>query len=140
MKQNLYEILGCNKTTTIETIKENYRKQLIKLHPDKGISSSADACAELNKAWHILKDPDSKKLYDEQLEQSDIDTEVTIFETLSVCDLIENNEMDETLNYKCRCGGLFLVPKSMVHNIDQIDPILFPCDDCSLFIEVVLSN
>lgn len=121
-------------------MKESYRKLLIKYHPDKSISSSTTAtCAEINKAWNVLKDPDSKKLYDEQIEQSDIDTEVTVFETLNVGDL-ENNEMDDTLSYKCRCGGSFLVLKSIVFNVHQVEPILFPCDDCSLFIKIVLPN
>jgi len=136
----LYEILGCDKATSFETLKVNYRKLLVKLHPDKSVSSSTTAaCAELNKAWNVLKDPDLKKKYDEQIEQNDINTEVTIFETLNV-DNLEDNEVDDTLFYKCRCGGLFLVPKLMVFNVHQIEPILFPCDDCSLFIEVVLPN
>lgn len=139
-KRNLYDILGCDKTMSHEMLKENYRKLLVKLHPDKSISSSTtDACAELNKAWDILKDPDSKRVYDEQMEQSYIDTGVTIFETLNVNDL-ENNEFDDIMSYKCRCGGLFLVPKSTVLDTNVTEPILFPCDDCSLFIEIVISN
>lgn len=137
VKQNLYEILGSDKSMSFEELKENYRKLLVKLHPDKSISlSTSDACAELNKAWNILKDPDSKKKYDEEMEQNNIDTEVTIFETLNVNDL-DSNESDDTLSYRCRCGGLFFVPKSMIFGVDQFKPILFPCDDCSLFIEVI---
>lgn len=140
VKQNFYEILGCDKATPFEDLKENYRRLLVKLHPDKNTSSStAAACAELNKAWNVLKDPDSKKLYDEQIYQNDIDTEVTVFETVNVCDL-ENNEAEDTLHYGCRCGGLFLVPKSLVFNDSQTESLLFPCDDCSLFIKVVLLN
>jgi hypothetical protein len=78
-------------------------------------------------------------VYDEKIEQCDIDTVVTIFETLIVTEL-ENNEDDDTMSYRCRCGGLFLVPKSMIHNVSNVEPILFPCDDCSLFIEVILPN
>lgn len=100
--------------------------------------STTAVCAELNKAWNVLKDPQLKKMYDEQIEQNDIDTEVTIFETLNVNDLDNNEVDDDTLSYGCRCGGLFLVPKSMVLNVYQIEPILFPCDDCSLFIKVML--
>jgi len=100
------------------------------------LSSTTAACAELNKAWSVLKDAELKKTYDEQIEQCDIDTEVTIFETLNISDL-ENNEAEETFSYRCRCGGMFLVPKSMV---DQIEPLLFPCDDCSLFIKIMLPN
>lgn len=126
---------------SFEVLKENYRKLLVKLHPDKSISSSTTAaCAELNKAWNVLKDPDSKKMYDEQIEQNNIDTEVSVFETLSVDDLKDDNG-DDALSYRCRCGGLFSVPKSMILNVrHQIDPLLFPCDDCSLFIELVLTN
>jgi len=58
---------------------------------------------------------------------------------LNVSDL-EDNEEDDTLSYTCRCGSLFLVPKSTYHNVKHMKPILFPCDDCSLFIEVVLPN
>lgn len=137
-KQDLYKILGCEKTTPFEVLKENYKKLLVKLHPDKSISSATTAaCAELNKAWTILKDPESRKVYDEQIDQSNIDSEVTIFETLSVNDL-ENNEVDDSLSYRCRCGGLFLVPNSMILNVSHATPVLFPCDDCSLFIEVLL--
>jgi diphthamide biosynthesis protein 4 len=136
----LYEILGCDKTTPFETLKDNYKKRLFKVHPDKSIlSSSSAACAELNKAWSILKDPDLKKKYDEQIEQSDINTEVTIYDYLNISDL-ENDEIEDTFSYRCRCGGQFLVPKSMVITVDQTEPLLFPCDDCSLFIEVMLPN
>ncbi|XP_026814450.1 alkylated DNA repair protein alkB homolog 8-like isoform X1 [Rhopalosiphum maidis] len=138
--KDLYEILGCDKTTSFETLKDNYKKRLFKVHPDKSIlSSSSAACAELNKAWSILKDPDLKKKYDEQIEQSDINTEVTIYDYLNISDL-ENNEIEDTFSYRCRCGGQFLVPKSMVITVDQTEPLLFPCDDCSLFIEVMLPN
>jgi len=140
VKQDLYEILGCEKRTSFEVLKENYKKLLVKLHPDKSIlSSTTAACAELNKAWSVLKDPDLRRVYDEQIDQSNIDSEVTIFETLNVSDL-ENNEVDDSLSYRCRCGGLFVVPKSMILNVDHIAPTLFPCDDCSLFIEVLLYN
>lgn len=103
------------------------------------MSSSTAACAELNKAWSVLKDSELKKTYDEQIEQCDIDTEVTIFETLNISDL-ENNEEEQTYSYRCRCGGMFLVPMSMVVNVDQIEPLLFPCDDCSLFVKIMLQN
>ncbi|XP_022164867.1 alkylated DNA repair protein alkB homolog 8-like isoform X2 [Myzus persicae] len=140
VQRNLYEILGCDKTTPFEILKDSYRKLLVKLHPDKGIlSSSTAACAELNKAWSVLKDSELKKTYDEQIEQCDIDTEVTIFETLNISDL-ENNEEEQTYSYRCRCGGMFLVPMSMVVNVDQIEPLLFPCDDCSLFVKIMLQN
>ncbi|XP_025204268.1 alkylated DNA repair protein alkB homolog 8-like [Melanaphis sacchari] len=142
VKKDLYEILGCDKSTPFETLKDNYKKLLLKIHPDKNISSSSSssaACAELNKAWSVLKDSDLKKQYDEQIEQNDINTEVTIYDFLSISDL-ENNEMDDTLFYRCRCGGKFLVPKSMVVNVDQTESLLFPCDDCSLFIEVTIPN
>jgi len=121
-------------------LKDNYRKLLVKLHPDKSIlSSSTAACAELNTAWSVLKDSELKKNYDEQIEQCDIDTEVTIFETINISDL-ENNEVEEVFSYRCRCGGMFLVPKSMVVDVDQIEPLLYPCDDCSLFVKIILPN
>ncbi|XP_050525554.1 alkylated DNA repair protein alkB homolog 8-like isoform X2 [Daktulosphaira vitifoliae] len=137
-KQNLYQILECDKTSSHETIKENYRRLILQVHPDKTvIQSSNTECAQLNVAWNILKNPKLKKEYDEEIEQNEIDTQVTIFESLQLQDL-EKNIDDGTLFYRCRCGGIYFVPTSEIINISSPKPILFPCDDCSLFIELNL--
>ncbi|XP_050438702.1 alkylated DNA repair protein alkB homolog 8-like [Adelges cooleyi] len=135
-KQNLYHILGCDPMSSYETLKKSYRKLLLQLHPDKCDSqSAAKMCADLNKAWNVLKDSKLKKSYDEQLEQNNMDSQVTLFESLHVRDL-EKNEANDTLYYNCRCGGIFSLPESEVVNESFLKPLLIPCDDCSLFVEI----
>jgi DnaJ family protein C protein 9 len=65
-KTCLYEILGIEKSATDEQVKKAYRVRALQSHPDK--DPSADAKVNFQKlvsAYSILKDPDSRKLYDE---------------------------------------------------------------------------
>ncbi|KAM3123697.1 hypothetical protein CJJ07_000244 [Candidozyma auris] len=62
-----YDILGVAETATEVELKKAYRKQAIKLHPDKN-GNDPDAAAkfqELGEAYGILQNPESRKLYDE---------------------------------------------------------------------------
>ncbi len=64
MKQSLYDILGTTKDATQEEIKEAYRNQAKLHHPDKE-GGSHEKMEQINKAYEILKDPTSRKRYDE---------------------------------------------------------------------------
>lgn len=62
-----YDILGVAETATEVELKKAYRKQAIKLHPDKN-GNDPDAAAkfqELGEAYGILQNPELRKLYDE---------------------------------------------------------------------------
>lgn len=61
--RNLYEILGLEKTASAEEVKEAYRRAVKAVHPDKG--GNADAFREVQTAFTVLSDADSRRVYDE---------------------------------------------------------------------------
>lgn len=66
MTRNYYEILEIDKNATQEEIKKAYRKLSLKYHPDKnrGNKEAEEKFKEINKAYQILSDPQTKSIYD----------------------------------------------------------------------------
>ncbi len=66
-KRDYYEVLGIERTVTVEEIKKSYRKLAVKYHPDKnpGDKAAEEKFKELGEAYEILSDPDKRALYDQ---------------------------------------------------------------------------
>jgi len=65
--KNHYEVLGVESTATEAEIKKSYRKLAIKWHPDKNKSPEAtQVFQKIAAAYDVLKDPASRKEYDNQ--------------------------------------------------------------------------
>jgi len=65
-KTCLYEILGLEKTASDAEIKKAYRVRALQCHPDKNPSEEAKLnFQKLVAAYNVLKNPESRKLYDE---------------------------------------------------------------------------
>ena len=65
-KRDFYEVLGVNKSSSPETIKQAYRKLAVKYHPDKnkGDKASEEKFKEASEAYHVLSDQERKQNYD----------------------------------------------------------------------------
>ncbi len=65
--KDYYVILGVSKTATPEEIKQAFRKQARKYHPDVNPNNKqAEArFKEINEAYEVLSDPDKRKKYDQ---------------------------------------------------------------------------
>src|SRR5210317_1880797 len=66
-KQDYYDILGVNKSSSAAEIKKAYRKKAIEFHPDKNPDDKeAEAkFKEAAEAYEILSDADKKARYDQ---------------------------------------------------------------------------
>ena len=65
MAQDYYELLGVSRDATHEQIQEAFRTLARKYHPDVNSAPGAeDRFKELNEAYHVLSDPDTRKRYD----------------------------------------------------------------------------
>jgi hypothetical protein len=62
-----YEILGVNKSATINEIRIAYHKLIKKYHPDKNVCLNPDVVNEINRAYGVLKDPIKRSAYDQTL-------------------------------------------------------------------------
>lgn len=74
MSKDYYAILGIEKTATESEIKLAFRNKAKQLHPDinKEIASKT-SFQELNEAYSVLSDPESRRKYDEgELESGEI--------------------------------------------------------------------
>ncbi|CUM64449.1 uncharacterized protein PRCAT00002053001 [Priceomyces carsonii] len=62
-----YDILGVEVTATDQELKKAYRKQAIKLHPDKNGNDpkASEKFQELGEAYGVLLNKDARQLYDE---------------------------------------------------------------------------
>lgn len=68
---NFYDLLGVSKTATSIEIKKAYYTLAKKTHPDKTAAADAsDNMKAINEAYEILKDPSTRKSYDEWLVQT----------------------------------------------------------------------
>jgi molecular chaperone DnaJ len=65
-KRCFYEVLSVERGASDGDIKSAFRKQAMKLHPDRnpGDSEAEHKFKELNEAYEILKDPDKRAAYD----------------------------------------------------------------------------
>eukprot|EP00928_Gymnodinium_smaydae_P062099 TRINITY_DN46032_c0_g1_i1.p1 TRINITY_DN46032_c0_g1~~TRINITY_DN46032_c0_g1_i1.p1 ORF type:complete len:458 (+),score=100.10 TRINITY_DN46032_c0_g1_i1:228-1601(+) len=58
-----YERLNLEPTATAQEIKSAYRKQALKLHPDKG--GDPEAFRQMKAAYDVLSDPSKRQMYDD---------------------------------------------------------------------------
>ncbi|XP_039280295.1 DPH4 homolog [Nilaparvata lugens] len=136
--ETLYEILECTTDASTETIKENYQRLAMLYHPDKcSDGNNTERFVAIDKAWKVLRDPQSRKTYDAQLMSVTSVQQPLLFGTVTKEDM---DERGDDLLYACKCGGEYIMSKSelLITNDSDCDLRLFvECTDCSLSICVV---
>ena len=66
-KEDYYETLGVNKSSSDDEIKQAYRKKAMKYHPDrnKDGKEAEKKFKKINEAYYVLKDKEKKSQYDQ---------------------------------------------------------------------------
>jgi len=64
---NYYEVLGITRDATQGEIKKKFRELAKKTHPDKTKEDSEEEMVELNKAYEVLSNEESREKYDKYL-------------------------------------------------------------------------
>ncbi|EPS68782.1 hypothetical protein M569_05986, partial [Genlisea aurea] len=65
-KKDYYEILGLERTCSVEEIRKAYRKLSLKVHPDKNTApGSEEAFKKVGKAFKCLSEDESRQQYDQ---------------------------------------------------------------------------
>ncbi|HIE43784.1 MAG TPA: molecular chaperone DnaJ [Candidatus Omnitrophica bacterium] len=67
IKRDYYEILGINRTATIDEIKKAYRRLALQYHPDRnpGNREAEEKFKEISEAYAVLSDPEKRANYDQ---------------------------------------------------------------------------
>lgn len=64
-KKDLYEILGLERTCTVEDVRKAYRKLSLRVHPDKNKAPGAEeAFKSVSKAFQCLSNDENRRKYD----------------------------------------------------------------------------
>ena len=66
-KRDYYEVLGVNRTASVDEIKKAYRKLALKYHPDRnsGDKEAEEKFKEAAEAYAVLSDPEKRAQYDQ---------------------------------------------------------------------------
>ncbi|XP_021512532.1 dnaJ homolog subfamily C member 24 isoform X2 [Meriones unguiculatus] len=139
LKKDWYSILGADPSANVSDLKQKYQKLILLYHPDK---QSADVPAgtmeecmqkfiEIDQAWKILGNEETKKKYDLQRHEDELRTIGPVDTRVRLEDM-SWNEDDESFSLSCRCGGKYTVYKDEAEEVSLIS-----CNTCSLMVELL---
>ncbi|XP_025977653.1 dnaJ homolog subfamily C member 24 [Dromaius novaehollandiae] len=138
-QKDWYKILGAEPSDSLTELKRKYQKLILLYHPDK---QSADVSAgeveervqrfiEIDQAWKILGNEETKKEYDLQQREDNLTKEWPLHAQIYLEDMAWN-EGEQCYTLLCRCGGNYTVSKTETKEVS-----LVCCDTCSLVIEIL---
>lgn len=130
-----YHTLCISPRATEEEIRQAYRSLLLAVHPDKQVSHGLVGGVGMNRisaiqeAYSVLKDPESRALYDSEIRSKQAYQEV--YDRIQVSDMEISDNNDTILRYPCRCGDVFEVENTLLSDNGNHEYIL-DCSSCSL--------
>ncbi|KAM6204953.1 dnaJ homolog subfamily C member 24 isoform 1-T1 [Sarcoramphus papa] len=111
----------------------------LQYHPDKQkadvpageVEERVQRFIEIDQAWKILGNEETKKEYDLQQHEDNLTKEWPLHAQIYLEDM-SWNEDEQCYTLSCRCGGNYTVVKSETKDVS-----LVCCDTCSLVIEIL---
>ncbi|XP_058129484.1 DPH4 homolog [Anopheles ziemanni] len=129
-----YDVLQVPQNASHEEIRKSYQALVLQHHPDKQRNRNAndsELFMRIDEAWKILRDEQTRRVYDAELMQQMCREEYFVNEVLREVDFEINHE--ENYRYHtCRCGGFYILPEES----PLVESIYISCDECSLIVQV----
>uniref|UniRef100_UPI00398F84E5 dnaJ homolog subfamily C member 24 n=1 Tax=Pristiophorus japonicus TaxID=55135 RepID=UPI00398F84E5 len=140
LEKDWYEILGAGPSHSLQELRQNYQRLILLYHPDKQsadvpageLEESVQRFIEVDQAWKILGNEETKREYDLQrrevamTQKWPVDAQVPL-ENLNWI------EADQCYTYDCRCGGEYVLSKEEAEE----NVLLICCNTCSLSVEIL---
>ncbi|XP_068947464.1 dnaJ homolog subfamily C member 24 [Petaurus breviceps papuanus] len=138
-RKDWYSVLGAEPSASMKDLKQKYQKLILMYHPDKqstdvpagAVEECVQRFIEIDQAWKILGNEETKKAYDLQRREDDLRTVGPVDAQIHLEDMLWNKD-DQCFTLSCRCGGKYCVSKDEAEEAN-----LICCDTCSLIIEIV---
>ncbi|XP_051000248.1 dnaJ homolog subfamily C member 24 [Acomys russatus] len=138
-KKDWYSILGADPSANVSDLKQKYQKLILLYHPDKQSADvpagTMEACMqkfiEIDQAWKILGNEETKKKYDLQRHEDELRNVGPVDTQVHLEEMVWNKD-DESFSLSCRCGGKYTVYKDEAEEVNLIS-----CDTCSLIVELL---
>lgn len=133
---NYYEILGCSKESTYENLKQAYRELVLRHHPDKVSvkETNSEEFQKIDEAWKVLRDPCSRRRYDIQFRQEELEAESKLVYAKVKTEELNSTGDKDFLSYPCRCGSSYLID---VQELNEKNSLLHVyCEECTFMIIV----
>ncbi|NWQ66670.1 DJC24 protein, partial [Neopipo cinnamomea] len=138
-QKDWYKVLGAEPSDSPAELKRKYQKLVLLYHPDKQEADVPAGAAEervqrfieVDQAWKILGNEETKTEYDLQRRADNLTRERPLHEQVYLEDM-SWNEDEQLYTLSCRCGGNYSVFKSETKDVS-----LVCCDTCSLVIEIL---
>ncbi|CAH0721761.1 unnamed protein product, partial [Brenthis ino] len=125
-----YQILKCNRNATEEELKKSYQQLVLLNHPDKIGYGNEEKFRQVQNAWSVLRDPQSRRQYDAMLMCYESD-DLLLYNTISLSDM-ELNSTENVYMYECRCSGIYYLDMSELFT----PQVIINCNECSFSIQV----
>lgn len=140
-----YQTLNVAPDATLEEIRRSYQSLALRFHPDKvsrdrptdvendldGDTDIGNRFIRIDEAWKVLRDEETRRVYDAELMQRTCREEYFVNEVLRRVDL-RHEEEEDYYYHTCRCGGFYVLPEGLGSD----ESCYIACDECSLVVQV----
>ena len=144
-----YSLLEVTREASMEQLKANYHRILLKVHPDK-CSGNATQFIKVHSAYRLLSNADSRAQYDnlrrqtELMQRSDIDDIEALLNLHDDFDLAKDGGC-ESFERVCRCGSIYVITQTELGKVyeewetnAESFVLALECDSCSIVLNVLV--
>ncbi|XP_063800514.1 dnaJ homolog subfamily C member 24 [Pseudophryne corroboree] len=138
-EKDWYDILGAHPSDSQVELKQKYQALALLYHPDKQrrddaaepVTEGAQRFIEINQAWKILGNEETKHAYDLQRRDIEMTRSFPVDTQIHLEEMFWDDD-GEHYSFLCRCGGKYIVDEE-----DLEQTFLVNCNSCSLIIEIL---